>query len=777
MEHLHTLTGGYSVDAAATGDGWIAAALVTPDLDAELMAEVGRGVCETKPGVTVEQWRDALIAQPRTLVLIDGRGDSVEVTQIAQVARIDGPVVCGGEGPAVAWTQREGDRWAVCLWRDGEASAIYSERMASQPSLSLDGEQALVAWQWGNEVQFADWDGGRSGRVDGRNPHLAGGWMVVERTAGGRSALVAVEIATGREVALPAPDDLNFNPSPAIDPADGSLWVAWESARSFGYNELVGAHRELNLWRLPAGEHAFEPAPGTCRGRVAVPRRAFMDGSAHNLTPIRPRLFFADDLRAGAPAPLLAYRRFRFYGMKCYAWDTWLTRMVGGVWTEPVRITENAGPPDARYAVAPLAGGELLVASPACDQQAARTFAEEAASVAKSRTTDAAHNHRVEIDRIAADETLDEPGYPPAKEAPYVIWPGVQGLTAEPLRPDGAPEDLQLVWADLHAHSAYSKCMSANDGLPEDVLRYQRDILGCRVLTLTEHVEYMSTPEFTHVLDRVEFEAGEDCVALYAVEWAQEPAHHTNFYAAEREVFEHLRAIILANHDLREIYPAIKAELPEYSVVAIRHFHGIGLEPFGTTGSRVTETHDPQIEWAMEAMQTRGNMMVAPPMEMPLFPSNFLNAGARIGIIGGSDHSRGRGPNRFCLTGLWMRELTGAGVLEAIRSRRTVGMANGKVALWAEMQGRPMGSEVEADGPVSIRAWTASPFGLRRACLIRDGELLPWVELDGRRSAAIELTDEPDAGRHWYCVTVEANSTSAEPTAPAHASPFFVIAR
>ncbi|MFW6156061.1 MAG: hypothetical protein ACOC7J_01975, partial [Armatimonadota bacterium] len=106
MEHLHTLRGAYSTHAAAAGDGWIAAATVTPDLDAEMMAEVARWKCEPKPGVTVEQWRDALIEQPRRLVLIDGRGDAIEETPIAQAERIAAPAVRGGGRPAIAWTER-----------------------------------------------------------------------------------------------------------------------------------------------------------------------------------------------------------------------------------------------------------------------------------------------------------------------------------------------------------------------------------------------------------------------------------------------------------------------------------------------------------------------------------------------------------------------------------------------------------------------------------------------------------------------------------------------
>ena len=76
----------------------------------------------------------------------------------------------------------------------------------------------------------------------------------------------------------------------------------------------------------------------------------------------------------------------------------------------------------------------------------------------------------------------------------------------------------------------------------------------------------------------------------------------------------------------------------------------------------------------MEAMQNRGNRMMEG-ADPPLFPSNFLGAGARIGLVGGSDHCRAAGPNRFCLTGLWVRQITGEAVLEALRSRRTVATA------------------------------------------------------------------------------------------------------
>ena len=777
MQDILVIPDACSCDAALAGAGWIAAALAVPDVDEQHLAELGRYAFEPRAESSYEQWRDAMVGLPRRVVLVDARGGPAEPVILDEAERIDGPAVAGGDAPAVAWTRRQGDRWRLTLWRDGETRAAHGGREPlSRPSVAVAGDRVLTActaaggvrvWdQRGRQVRFVP---AHAGRVVAAPDGPA--WLILERPAGNRSALLAVDVASREEIALPAHDDLNMAPDVAVDPAGEFVYVVWESANSFGFNELVGAHRELNLWRMPAAGGSFEPGPGTCRGRLVVPREAFTDGGrfghANSLTPVRPRVVFI----GGEPA--IAYRRFRFVGFKCYGWDTWLMRSEAGQWGEPARISPCAGHPDSQYAVLADADG-LLVFAPACDQQPIRSFMEEAAGEKGLPHTDAARNHRVEVVRLDAGEMLPPPSFPPTKVAPYVIWPSMPALAPEPPGLPGSPTDLTLVWGDLHAHSAYSKCMSANDGLPEDVLRFQRDTLGCTTLTLTEHIEYMTAPEFAHVLDTVEHEAADGRIPLYAVEWAQSPAHHTNFFATDREVFDHLRAILLANHDLRKIYPIIQAELPTNSVVAIRHFHGVTADEFGCNGARVAETHDPEIEWAMEAMQTRGNMMLEDYGTLPRFPTNFLNAGARIGLVGGSDHSRGKGPNRFCLTGFWVPEVTPRAIFDALRERRTVATSNGKVALWATLEGRPMGAELSLSGPVRVQAWLATGYRLRRACLLRDGEPLEWVDLDDR-VAALELTDEaPTPGEHWYSVTVEADSSTGEPHVIAHASPFFV---
>ena len=175
----------------------------------------------------------------------------------------------------------------------------------------------------------------------------------------------------------------------------------------------------------------------------------------------------------------------------------------------------------------------------------------------------------------------------------------------------------------------------------------------------------------------------------------------------------------------------------------------------------------------MEAMQGRGNNLLGKDGKAG-FPAIYLNHGFQIGLVGGSDHFREtEAVNRYCLTGFWVRERSVAGVWEALRHRRTLAVSNAKVAIWVMLEGKSMGEEVDAAGPLRFRVALAAARPVRRVTLIRDGEVLPWTAVDAA-SAALTLEDATAApGRHWYVVTAEADSAYPQP-AIAHASPIFV---
>jgi hypothetical protein len=181
----------------------------------------------------------------------------------------------------------------------------------------------------------------------------------------------------------------------------------------------------------------------------------------------------------------------------------------------------------------------------------------------------------------------------------------------------------------------------------------------------------------------------------------------------------------------------------------------------------------------MEAQQIRGNPMLGKVDNRGPFPNRYLNNGLRLGLYGGSDHCSGRkdSHNHFCLTGLWVDELGAQAVWKAIRNRKTFSCANGKIALYASIDGKPFGEEFEIKGPVRIRTSLASAYPLQRAALMRDGQVLKWTELKGAQAEINLIDPEPARGYHWYVVVAQAESAYNKKAATAFLSPFYVTVR
>ena len=785
MERLISVADGYECSASPTAGGWLAAVKVIPGVDEGFLKPFDRlEAAEYVEGATERDWSRAFCAARQQVVLLERSAGGPAARVVAEAERIEGPTTCGGQQPGVAWAERREDAWRLMLWRDGVAGAVTGiPRPGSAPAVASAGERLLVAVAddraGAARVRLVDGTGALIFETPGRYPRVAGApdgsaVLVVERAAPDRVDLVAYLVRVDGapvEVPVPGAGDFNMGADLLWHEPTARFWLAWASCPCWGLDERVGLHHDLWVRTLAPTEGAWRAARGTCDGHVHVEATAFLDASSQNLSPSRPVLFpDGDDVG-------LAFRRFRYTGRYSHGWDTYVKRGAADGWAGPFRVSPDPGQGDPAYAVvrAP-AGGGLVAFCPSFDIDSGLTLAEEAAGAAWRRTDRRTRRQRIDVIELAPDEALPAIEPPAWKRSVYVIHPSISDPAPDPPRLEQGPDGRTLIWADLHAHSAYSKCMGCDDGQPLDVLRHQRDVLGCRVLCLTDHVEYMNGGEFAHVMDSIEREAGAGYVPLYGVEWARYPAHHTNFFAIDRRVFDRLRTLMFEHAHLTALYEAIRVELPAGSVVAIRHMHGEDEDAFGVSGARVAETHDPRIEWAMEAMQTRGNMMVDGMRGLyPCFPANFLNAGCKVGVVGGSDHSRGDGVNAFCLTGLWVTAPTAEGVFEALRGRHTLGVANGKVAVHATLVGAPTGACGDVPRPVRVKVRLSCSRTIRRVCLMRDGLLLPWQEV-AACAAELDLVDDTEAspGAHWYSVTVEGPKSHRKGPLLAHTSPFFV---
>lgn len=774
----------FSCAAAPLDDGWICAGLAVTDIDAQFVSNSGQAVSLLE-GRTQEQWMTAFAALKRRLVCTMRLGRRTTSIELAAADRIAGLAVVGGVRPAVVWCQKQGGRWQLMLW-DGQQSRVLVEQVGqlSEPAVVRLKTGLLIACQYQHKsAKVGLWDdqGNKLNEFDGRRPVLAAATstaaaLLMERVNSPDSTgLFLYRLSGGRAgsaVAVPPASDFNINAATTAG-RDGTIYVVNEACCGWGLDNRLGRHRDICLWTLPPRGGKFQPARGTHDGIVPLPKDAHWDMTAHNMPPVLPRITLV------AGRPVVTYRRIECAASRSFGWHLWQTHLDGEAWSAPARITRHLGLGDAPYEVL-AQGKELLVFAPSCDARPAMTLEEDAAGESAGKKADfnrRANNHRVEVIATGLDESLPAQKIPASKRAMYVLPPRLGNVCPSPAPLEAAPAGMQLVWGDLHPHSAYSKCMAADDGFPLDNLRYLRDVLGCKVLCLVEHTTLLSCTEFTHVYDRLELEAGDDCAVIYGGEPGSQPAHHINIYAGDRETFDRLREISFLFHQEKEVFGQIKRHFGPLGVLPVRHCHGQVNNEFGIRSPRTVELYDREVEVAMEAMQLRGDMMVELAWRvsgMPIFPNNFLNAGARIGLVGGTDHSNPPGPNSFCLTGFWVNELSSQAVMDAIRQRRTIACSNAKIAIYAELDGQPMGREVAVRGPVRIKAHLSAGTDLRRVCLMRDGQLLAWQELTGR-AATVELVDaEVAPGYHWYVVTAQAKSVVARQLATAHASPFFV---
>jgi len=788
MKTIRTIEDGAACSHALLADGWFAGVSLVENAD-ERFVEWVEGNVTLRADTEEDRWTEAFLATRRRMLAVRFRDDEIETRLLSEAERISGSAAAGGERPALSWCERRDGTWRLMLWCGGqEARAVFERRLPlAMPACAWVGEGLVLACECNegrtDRVVVFDAEGRRLFTVEGRRPRLAsapdgGAYLVVERVESPDSVrMYAMKIVAGRggeEIPLPQLSDYSFNADLACDPSDGSLYVVCEACAGWNLDHRVGSHREICLWVLQPGQGRFRPAEGTCGGVVPLPREAWWDLSWHNLPTVFPRVVIFE----GGPA--VAYRRIHYGGHRSFGWHAYLRRFEGGEWAPPVRISEQVGFADVAWGVLACDGG-VLAFLPSCDVLPAVTHEEAAAghpftqAMPRSRQSS---NCRIEIVRLELGEDLGGFDYPTSKLAPYVIPPRIHGICPAPPEMKGVGEGRRLVWADMHPHTAYSKCMAYDDGFPQDVIRYQRDVLGCEVLCLVDH--WLGAVEFLHVYDWLEMEAAGRHPVVYGTECGPRDAHHINTYAIDRTIFERLRQVMALRKNQAELFPYLKENFPPYSILLARHNHGRNAGEFGYKQPRTVELYDRELEWAMEAMQLRGDMMVELNWKVikdVSFPNNYLDAGARIALLGGTDHANPPGPNHFCLTGLWVKELTAQGVFEAIRQRKTLACSNAKVAIWPVLEGKPLGEEVELSGPVRITVHLSAGTKIQRVCLMRDGQLLDWKEV-GAGQAVVELLDESvQPGYHWYVVTVQADSVIARQPATAHASPFFVTVR
>ena len=455
-------------------------------------------------------------------------------------------------------------------------------------------------------------------------------------------------------------------------------------------------------------------------------------------------------------SPVVFYRQFnRAIGDRDVGWSLCGVKHNGKDWSPPFRLTEYYGFPDTRYGIAENKeerNGWIIA-----------THAGEAPQSAEGEKHNGHHpvnNHRLILDEVNLDgptegkhtglrHELSDPGalmgfygpLGPAKKVRSTL--GKYGI---------GHQKYDLLYGDLHRHSAYSKCMSAVDGDPLDHWRWAHDVQELDFYAITEHIELQSYLEWRLVEDLTEsLSTNGKVLALHGFELGVPPGH-TNFFYTDPKIAHDIRIACLAakagGHDLREVWCKLDEWLSEKKIVAIRHYHANTHQT-----DDLIETYNPKYEQVVEIIQTRA--------ESPGWVQSLWRKGFRVGVVGSSDHSR-NAPYPMAMTGLWLPEAehTRESVLDGLASRRTFATNGVKISAFlsaSNIDGKEtliMGDEGEIHGPTKLTAMASGTTRIESVEFRRNDDVI-HVETVGSEEVTIDYVDEnPGPGEHIYWLKV-----------------------
>jgi hypothetical protein len=169
----------------------------------------------------------AALGGPHRLVLATRVAGQWQQVEVARADRIDGPV-CPKETtsrPVLAWTQRRGTQWELCVYRDGKTNIIASaSRLLRCPLVAFSTGNGLIAGCESDDdtgeavIVLYDETGARILSVPGRHGRLAacptGLFLLAERATADAIWLEVTAIKNGQPrspVVVRGPRDYTFN--------------------------------------------------------------------------------------------------------------------------------------------------------------------------------------------------------------------------------------------------------------------------------------------------------------------------------------------------------------------------------------------------------------------------------------------------------------------------------------------------------------------------------------------------------------------------------------
>jgi len=338
-------------------------------------------------------------------------------------------------------------------------------------------------------------------------------------------------------------------------------------------------------------------------------------------------------------------------------------------------------------------------------------------------------------------------------------------LTAE-ANPCAESEDYQLYVGDLHAHDLLSEAHQYTDRVYDWAIEDRNmDFVSVSVQTHGWIDNQKWTIEKYHC-ERYLREGR--FVTLLANEW-----QHTEF---GDKIIHHLGGDqpFLCVDDPRyntpaKLYDAVRG----LDAVIISHHTAYPL------GSWCAGTNFPCVDTSVERLAELWSMHGSSEgfeeddrplknMDMDNSVMAALRSGLRLGFVAGSDTHSGRpggGPKepmaywggQACV---WARELTRAGIMEALKARRTYAITGARILLRMTVNGAEMGSELPAAEKAHIEVKVSAPSKIEKVQIVKNTRLLSEM-LVGKDCAEISFDDLTGGAAFYHCRVVLADGNLA----------------
>ena len=318
-------------------------------------------------------------------------------------------------------------------------------------------------------------------------------------------------------------------------------------------------------------------------------------------------------------------------------------------------------------------------------------------------------------------------------------------LAPEPALPRRTCGDWQLLWGDTHNHGAYSPDA---EGDPDDLMRFGRDIARLDFMALVENGYYPHA-------------------GLLPGEWEEEQALAAHYTEQDRFVvlpgyeFSHHDASKTPNFNHRYVlfsrggpyWDRLNPETRDVASLVSKLEHTDAL--LVAHHPNFTRTHSEKDQYIEIVSSWRVTM------EEKDFVQKRLAMGERFAFIGSSDCHRACPGFGGALTGVFAREFTPEGIMDAIRHRRTIATQGQRILIVLYVDRLFIGEEGAVARHPMIRIRIEGEKDLEFVELLCDNvPLRRWENCGASLSA--EFPDQTSTpGEHFYYIRLKTAGESS----------------